>query len=123
MLGRVTLIVLSALIIGCTRTPEVRTTDVPTGNVQEFADAPGLVKAEEIKSDTSKISTSGYYYNGKKSGTWTEYFATGRVKSITTYINGVKEGIFLELNESNYLVRRCFFHNDLRHGTYTVYIS
>lgn len=91
------------------------------GITKEFTDTPGLTKTE-IRDASDKIITTGYILNGKKESSWVDYYPhNGMIKTVTTYVQDKKEGLFIEFNASNQLLRQCSFHNDLRHGEYKEY--
>ncbi|MBS1505057.1 MAG: toxin-antitoxin system YwqK family antitoxin [Bacteroidetes bacterium] len=125
--------VLSLLFIGCAENktteqaapssagaPEQKTgdlTDLPAGaNKVEYPDAPGLVGIV-VGTATSKTE-SGQYFNGKRNGSWVQYYPNGLPMSITSYANGEKEGLYVEFGTNNNLVKRCYYHKGLRHGEY-----
>jgi antitoxin component YwqK of YwqJK toxin-antitoxin module len=95
--------------------------DVPEGAVlTDFTDDPDLKMANIYAGN--EIAAQGEYFKGIRSGTWTEYYTnTGGVKSITTYINGQKEGIFIQLNDQGALEEKLSYHKDLPHGKYRKY--
>lgn len=94
---------------------------VPAGATkEEFADSPGLYKIS-VPDNAGAMSASGTLLNDKKQGSWVEYYPNGIVKTITAYVDGKKEGIYLEMNASGQVVKRCNFHNDVREGEYREY--
>jgi hypothetical protein len=111
----------------CTNKPSVEVPQVtsqgelegiPPGAIkEEFADAPGMVRVLLSDNGGSK-SADGTYMNGKKEGSWTEYYTNGVVKNITTYMAGEKEGIYAEMNNNGQLIKRFYYHKGQRHGDY-----
>jgi len=94
---------------------------VPAGAAkEEFADSPGLFKVS-VSDNNGSLSASGTYRNDKREGSWVEYHPSGLVKTITSYVDGKKEGVFAELNSSGQLLKRCTYHNDQREGEYKEY--
>ena len=120
------LLLLAALITACGNTiSEKKDTEQvplpPEGLIKAFDDTPGVAKAE-IRDAKDRIITTGYYLNGKKESSWVEYFPhNGMIRTVTSYVQDKKEGLFLEFNASNQLWRRCTFHNDVRYGEYREY--
>jgi antitoxin component YwqK of YwqJK toxin-antitoxin module len=92
----------------------------PIGVQETFSDTPGLIRTE-IFDAAGRLTTIGYYLNGKKEGAWTDYTQDERVYRLTTYVGGRKEGIYMEFNTFNQVTQRCFYHNDQRHGKYVEY--
>jgi len=109
-----------ALLFGCGPSNTDTPTEKPIGILEEFEDTPGLIRTEIVDA-AGRLSTIGYYRNGKKEGTWTEYTEDERVHRITTYMDGKKEGLYMEFGTRNEINVRCYFHNDQRHGKYVEY--
>ena len=77
--------------------------------------------AEYIDTDGSPIS-KGYVISGVRNGTWTTYHpTTTKVKKVTNYINGKKNGPELVFNERGYLDGVTEYRNDEYHGLVAVY--
>ncbi len=93
-------------------------TGIPAGATQEeFSDSPGLIKVT-VNDNNGKVTTSGLYRNKQREGSWVEYYPSGLTKSITTYIDGKKEGVTLEFNDNGQLSKRINFHLDQLDGDY-----
>lgn len=95
--------------------------DLPEGAIlEDFADDPNLRLATIYAGEN--IVAQGLYFKGLRSGTWTEYYTdTGGVKSMTTYVNGDKEGVFIQLNDQGTLEEKLSYHKGLPHGKYRKY--
>lgn len=93
----------------------------PGATKEEFADAPGLVRVTLVDQGGLK-SADGYYLNNKRHGAWTEYQTNGLVKSVTTYFEGQKEGLCMEM-ENGQMTKRFYYHSGLRHGDYKEFKS
>ncbi len=119
---KLSLIVVFLMTFSCS-TPEVQGdfSDVPEGAIlEDFSDDPDI-KLATLYSGPD-VSAQGQYYKGFRTGTWTEYYdGTGSVKSITTYLNGQKEGIFVQLNQQGALEEELNYHKDVPHGQYRKY--
>ncbi|MFN7603430.1 MAG: toxin-antitoxin system YwqK family antitoxin [Bacteroidota bacterium] len=103
-------------------TPGVGEEGLPRGAIkEEFADTPGLVRITLVDQGGLK-SADGYYLNNKRHGAWTEYQTNGLVKSVTTYFEGKKEGLCMEM-ENGQMTKRFYYHNGLRHGDYKEFKS
>lgn len=95
---------------------------IPAGAIkEEFADTPGLVRVTLVDQGGLK-SADGYYLNNKRQGAWTEYQTNGLVKSVTTYFEGKKEGLCMEM-ENGQMTKRFYYHNGMRHGDYKEFKS
>ncbi len=56
---------------------------------------PGLAFIS-LSDNAGNKTAGGNYLNGKREGSWVEYHPNGVIKSIITYVDGVKEGIAVE---------------------------
>lgn len=123
----VQLLLLAVLFYGCGKNASVEqpagpeTTRELAGIPKEFSDTPGLAKTE-IRDAYDRIVTIGYLLHGKKESSWVDYSPhNGMIKTVTTYVQDKKEGLFIEFDSNNQLWRRCYFHNSKRHGEYREY--
>lgn len=95
--------------------------DLPPGSLKEpYEDDPNMVKVTINYSDgTYGI---GDYVDGQRHGSWTIYNQRGLVQGVETYINGMKQGIALEFDEtSNQISTKSNYHNGLLHGKMVIY--
>lgn len=90
---------------------------VPPGAVVESFDGSDIAAAV-VKDGSGNLAESGTLQSGKKVGNWTEYYPNGLVKTVTSYVNGMKEGLRVELNNSGQMEKRMNYHEDLLHGEY-----
>lgn len=77
----------------------------------------------EEKNGNGIVISSGYLKDGKKESSWATY-STGQthlLKTLTNYVNDKKEGLYLEFNDGNQLIKKCTYRNDVRHGEYREY--
>ena len=64
----------------------------------------------------------GHVVDGNRTGAWTSYFPKdGRVKSVTTYLNGRKNGLYLEMNDRGSVDVQSNYVDDILHGKYVKY--
>ncbi|GAB1444762.1 MAG: toxin-antitoxin system YwqK family antitoxin [Cyclobacteriaceae bacterium] len=106
---------------GSSTSPSSVAEGLPTGAIKEqFADAPSLI-GFTVKDASGNISQSGLVEDGKRIGNWTEYSPNGIVKSVVSYVNGKKEGLALEINNSGQLEKQMMYHSDQLHGIYKEY--
>lgn len=91
---------------------------LPAGAIEEpFSDTPGLSRIT-LKDGSGNLAQSGITEDGDLEGNWVEYHPNGLVKSITSYVDGKKEGLMIELNNSGQLEKKMTYHNDMLHGEY-----
>jgi len=83
----------------------------PLGNDFQYAE----------KRDTNgNLLSTGFLYQGKKTGTWTEY-SNGRVRKVESYINGLLNGPVLHINDRNDLTKVEHYRNGKLHGLVAEY--
>lgn len=81
-------------------------TDLPDGTTHAIKNTTDGIRAEE-----------GTLIDGKKSGAWIEYYTKdGRVKSITNYANGKKNGLQIQLSDRGQTTAEGYYKDDKRHG-------
>ncbi|MEL7148280.1 MAG: hypothetical protein AAFO69_18040, partial [Bacteroidota bacterium] len=106
MKSLLTALALIALLISCNSTeneiPEKKLVEggegYPQGAIRQvYEDIPGL---EKVTVDGSKfLQSEGDYLNGERHGAWVEYHSNGLVKTLTTYFQGKKQGMSLEISD------------------------
>lgn len=85
---------------------------IPNSNIQR------VVK----KHDTGKVIETGYLESGKKHGLWITFNERdGRITSMTSYINGLKDGPYLKFNNSEQIDLKANYEQDELHGPYWEY--
>lgn len=111
-------------LASCNTQPEaiqVDAADMPAGSSQEpFEDNPNMVKVT-IDDGTGNTIAYGIYVNGFREGSWTELHPNGHVKNVTGYVDGVKEGQSVEIDNRGQLLERFTYHNGELGGSYTKY--
>ena len=113
-----------AFVIGAcggsnTSTP-VEGSQIPGGAiVQDYESISGLQKAI-VKVGATTVG-EGDFLNGLYHGTWTSYDSEGKVQSITTYLEGKKQGVELLFDNSGYVATKASYHDDQLNGEYLVY--
>lgn len=120
------MLILSVGLLGCNAEVEYSAETVeglaalPATAVKEpYEDNSNLIKV--TVNGTDHISAQGDMFNGKKAGTWTEYHPNGVVRSVTTYVDGQKQGAMLTIDDRGQLQTRSYYHNGVLHGDYIVY--
>jgi antitoxin component YwqK of YwqJK toxin-antitoxin module len=104
---------------GCSPSSEEATNGNLAGVLETFPETPGVVRTQ-IRDAADLLLSTGYYLNGKKEGSWVDYYPSRMMKSLTTYIQDHKEGIALEFEENSSVSKKYFYHNDKLHGEYLV---
>src|SRR5689334_3260773 len=118
-MNRVSIVVVACVALGCAQRndqPEAVATAASAGEdkltameapvdslppgvvLEDFGDGLDISHAV-ARGGGDKYSSEGSYRKGKREGVWTEYHPSGRVKSITGYVNGRKEGQYMEFND------------------------
>ncbi len=114
------LLFLSACSQGSPVVTEVESENFPTGTV--FIDYPeieGLQKA--IIKNGSEVLEEGDVKDEERHGTWTAYYPTGKIKSITSYLDGQKQGPEIQFDNSGYVTSRAPYVSGLLEGEYRAY--
>lgn len=95
------------------------TADVSGYSTENLAD--GLVKA--IKNNDSGVKIEeGTLLNGKKSGPWLEFHPKdGRLKSFTSYADGLKNGMHMTLTDRGQVTLESYYKEDQLHGRQVKY--
>lgn len=123
-MNKIAILFVFALFIACSK---------PT-TYGDFSDVPvGAIIDSYPNNDDLKLVTlysgmfpqeQGDYLNGLRHGTWTTYYPyTPNAQTITTYINGKKQGLFLRLNALGTVEEQLYYHNDLPHGKYVKFTN
>jgi len=75
------------------------------------------------KKDASNVLIEeGQVMDGKRTGTWVSYFPKdSRVKSITSYLNGRKNGVYFEMNDRGSVSIQANYVDDILHGKWVKY--
>lgn len=108
---------LMALIIGCQKKGTTGTS--AEGYELTPIGTSGLQKAIK-RHDTGKVIEEGYFMNGLKFGQWVNYTEReGRVASVTNYIDGKRDGLYLKFDARENLNVRVSFKDDQYDGLFT----
>ena len=113
---------LMLLSIACGKT--ATDSPAPSANLQGFQEVSfdnGASFAQKMGENNMTLE-EGALLNGKKNGTWSTYHPDhGRIATITSYINGKKNGVYLELTNRGQVELRANYKDDVFHGTYATY--
>ena len=122
-----TIFVIPLILIACNQAPKINQDTIaglanaPAGAKKEpYEDNPNLVRVT-LEKTGGGVMQEGNYLNGKLHGTWTVYHLNELVKSMTTYVGGVKEGMHLEIDDRGQLTLKAHYHNGEYHGDYLAY--
>lgn len=110
----IVIVLVITLLISCSNSQVGPTYDL-TGFQTESA-GNGLEFAEYTDKEGTLL-IKGQLLNGVRNGTWVTYHdATSKVKKITTYLQGRKNGIEITMNDRGQIDLREEFKNDVLHG-------
>jgi len=124
-----------AIIFSCggSASTETATPTAPaaqgTGDLADFDifDVPGSSLKRAEKRDTeNNLTEEGNLVNGKKEGAWVSYYDgrnQGKVKTITNFYNGVKNGIALTFAKNGTVETKSRYLNGKLNGEYSKYKS
>jgi len=123
-MNKVVFICLALFIYGCGNNSSSSSTAVPadlTGfSVVDFANSP-VSKAMKVNT-AGNIEEEGELVNGVKNGTWVTYYPNdGRVKSVTNFVNGKKNGLHMEMTNRGQVDLQCFYADDILDGKWSKY--
>ena len=90
--------------------------DIPSNAIKEELND-GITKIT-VNDGTGNLSQSGIVKEGKRQGSWIDYYPNAMVKSITPYVDGKMEGLRVEFNNNGQLEKSMEYHNGLLHGDY-----
>lgn len=94
------------------------------------ADLEGFTSEQVAGSDAVRVTKKdggdflteqGFLVNGAKDGTWTTYHPENKIKIITNYIDGKKNGIHMELTNRGQIELLANYTNDQYDGPYAKY--
>ncbi len=78
------------------------------------------LKRAEVKSGLLLLE-EGDVQNGKKHGSWIKYYSEGKIQTITTYIDGQKQGFEIQFDNTGYILSKSPFANGILDGEYLAY--
>ena len=115
-------IALSILILSCS-TPD-QTKIFPQGRsadeyVIEKIAGEGIERARRYN-EKKLVVEEGYLVNGKANGAWVEY-DVDRITKISSYVNGVLNGLVTEFSKREQVSRKTNYRDGLKHGRETVH--
>lgn len=120
---RISVVIITLLMVGCNQSAEFNDATIeglsslpPNAQKEPYDDNPNLVKVT-IPGSGDAFST-GDYLNGKRNGNWIEHHPNGVVKSVTGYIDGVKQGGFTTVDDKGQLEASGYYHNGELHGAW-----
>lgn len=122
--SRTVLIILSVsvLLFSCSdsdsslKLPEGRSADEYV--IENFG-GNGVERARRYN-DKKLVIEEGFLVNGKANGSWVEY-DVDQVTKISSYVNGILNGLVTELSKREQITRKTNYRNGLKHGRETVH--
>lgn len=119
---------ISLFLIACgqnnsdTSAPAAGNTNTPVGDFSAFdiTDIPGSdIKRARRIDEKGQLVDEGFLLNNQKTGTWTTYYTSQKVKTLTNYVAGKKNGIMIELSDRSQVNLQAFYLNDQLDGRHT----
>lgn len=74
-------------------------------------DGDGIIEYT-LYNKNGKVEETGFYVNGKMTGTWTSYYPNGKKKMVAKFRNGVKHGTWLVYDSKNRVVTEVVYNNN-----------
>jgi antitoxin component YwqK of YwqJK toxin-antitoxin module len=116
---------LATLCISCGKNSgQMQSKPATTPNMQGFTVTDfdnGIQKATK-KDASGVVVEEGELLQNLKNGTWVTYHPKdSRIKTISNYINGKKNGVYLELNDRGSVELQCYYSNDVLDGKWVKY--
>lgn len=74
--------------------------------------------------ENGEVVEEGFVVNGKRDGVWYTFHGkteTERLKSLVTYVDGIKNGPSVEFSDRGQVTIQCFYTNDQYDGIWTKY--
>ena len=92
---------------------------VMTASAQQIYNVKTSDKADGMmEQNIGTIKLSGEVLNGLKTGTWVENFPNTELPHyIIQYLEGKKNGLYLEFNKEGYIIKKIDYKNDLIDGS------
>ena len=94
---------------------------IPASAIKEpYTEDGGMIKVT-INNSQGNITSQGDYNNNLREGSWTEFHPNGFPSVITSYVDGMKQGLWMSLDNRGQLLERAYYYNDQLHGNYIKY--
>lgn len=113
--------VIICVLVGCDSKSQISNVEgLPPGGIYtEYEDVPGLVHVTyNLNGQTTE---EGDILNEKRHGTWISYFPSGKIKTIISYLHGVKQGPEIRFENSGYVVSKTTFVRNQMDGEFRAY--
>ncbi len=109
-----------ALLVSCNKQEEFNQAtleglaSLPENAIKEpYENNPDLIR---VTLEAATGNSQGDYLNGQRTGTWTEYSQTGMPKTITTYVDGIQQGAYFEIDDRGQLQKVAYYGNGQLNG-------
>ncbi len=104
------------LLAGCNAAGGDEPTKVDGYQVAKVPGVKGLKRLEK-KNNQQAVIEEGFVENGKRTGTWVFYDKDGNFpEKVISYMEGKRNGLYMEFNERGALVLKASYRNDKLHG-------
>ncbi len=95
-----------------------------SGDMKDFeiADIPGSnYKRATKKDENGHTIEEGFFLDGKKTGTWFNYYPDGRVVAIRSFIDGKVDGTFITIDDRGRILLQALYRDNFLNGMVTEY--
>ena len=79
------------------------------------------VKRAVKKDENGHTLEEGYVLDGKKTGSWINYYSDGRVMAIRNFIDGKVDGTYLTIDDRGRVVQQASYKNNFLDGYVSIY--
>lgn len=73
--------------------------------------------------EQKRVIERGVLKNGKRNGSWTEYYVSGNPKVVTSYVDGQRNGMIIEYDKNARTTKIANFVNNEFNGRYREFVS
>lgn len=70
--------------------------------------------------ENGNVASEAFTYNKKTDSTFTKYHTDGKLKSVTLFEKGQKQGLYIEYDTLNNIIQRGYYKNDLKDSIWTI---
>lgn len=95
-----------------------------SGNLKDFTitDIEGSkVKRATKKDENGHTVEDGFILDGKKTGSWNNYYTDGRVMAIRNFVDGKVEGVYITIDDRGRIVQQSDYKNNYLDGYANLY--
>jgi len=104
------------LLISCGETTTREAANLPGFEISKIAGT-DFSKAVKKDPESGQVVEEGELYQGRLSGTWVKYDESKQtVETISTFVDGLRNGLYLEFNSQGKISKQARYRNDQLHG-------